>query len=251
MRQVFRKGWKLALRAIPIQLLAGGPPRRLRYASGFIINVAPTARLSMRVFTSKDATRISPRVRLHSVLVWLIRVVICIALLLIVAPLITGRLVDLYHYHFADPHRERAFLAAVSFFLTFSVIRILTHTIHSGEGPFHNIEVGGLHIHHMVWGISLLLILGYLGVVQVGTGMPGTSVWASRVMALLFGLASALTLDEFALWLNLKDVYWLPQGRESIDAVFLFGSLFVAGFLGGPFMHSLAREALHLLGRLG
>lgn len=185
---------------------------------------------------------------MHLILVWLVRVVLGIALLLLVAPLITGRLVELYHSHFADPHRERAFLASVAFFLTFGVVRLLTHAIHSGEGPFHNVEVGGLHIHHMVWGISLLLLLGYLWVIQVGTGMPGTSVLASRVMVLLFGVASALTLDEFALWFNLKDVYWLPQGRESIDAVLLFGSLFVAGFCGGPFLYSLAREARRLVG---
>ncbi len=106
-----------------------------------------------------------------------------------------------------------------------------------------------MHIHHMVWGISLLLILGYLWILQIGTGMPGTSAAGSRVMALVFGIASALTLDEFALWFNLKDVYWLPQGRESVDAVLLFGSLFVASFCGAPFMHSLVRETLRLFPR--
>jgi hypothetical protein len=193
-------------------------------------------------------TGISPGVKLYSTLRWLVRVVTGIALLLIAASLATGRLVELYNHHFADPHRERAFLLSLAFFLTFGVVRLMTHAIHSGEGPFHDIEVGGLHIHHMVWGISLLLVLGYLSVLQIGTGMPGTSVLASRVMALLFGVASALTLDEFALWFNLKDVYWLPQGRESIDAVLLFGSLFVAGFCGGPFIRSLAREGVRLFG---
>ncbi|HYG98232.1 MAG TPA: hypothetical protein VD837_03815 [Terriglobales bacterium] len=192
---------------------------------------------------------ISPRVNLHSFLVWLVRAVVAFAVLLIIAPLITGRLVELYNHYFADAHRERAFLASIAFFLTFGIVRVLTHAIRAGESPFHNIEVGGLHIHHMVWGISLLLILGYLWVLQIGTGMPGSSQLASRVMALLFGVASALTLDEFALWFNLKDVYWLPQGRESIDAVLLFGSLFIAGFCGGPFVRSLARESVRLITR--
>ena len=98
----------------------------------------------------------------------------------------------------------------------------------------------------MVWGILLLLVLGYLWILQVGTGMAETSVWASRVMSLAFGIASALTLDEFALWLNFADVYWLPQGRESIDAIFLFGALFMAAFWGAPFLHGLVRESLRL-----
>jgi hypothetical protein len=56
----------------------------------------------------------------------------------------------------------------------------------------------------------------------------------------------ALTLDEFALWLNLRDVYWAREGRESIDAVILFGSLLLVGFWGGPFFHALWREFIRL-----
>jgi hypothetical protein len=187
-------------------------------------------------------------VALRSVLVWLVRVVLGIALLLVISALVRGRFVELYSYHFADPRRERVFLASLTFFLTFAVVRALTHAIHADKGPFHNIQVGGLHIHHMVWGISVLLVLGYLWLLQVGTGMAGTSLAASRGMALLFGVASALTLDEFALWFNLKDVYWLPQGRESVDAVLLFGSLLLAAVCGGPFIRSLARESVRLFG---
>lgn len=185
---------------------------------------------------------------LHSILVWFVRVVVGTGLLLLVSSTLTGRLAELYHRHFADAHRERLFLASVAFFLTVAVVRLLTHAIRAGRGPFRNISVNGLHVHHMVWGISGLLVLGYLWLFQVGTGMPGTSVAASQLMSLLFGVASALTLDEFALWLNLKDVYWLPQGRESIEAILLFGSLFVAGLYGGPFVRSLARESVRLLG---
>jgi hypothetical protein len=62
-------------------------------------------------------------------------------------------------------------------------------------------------------------------------------------MALLYGVGAALTLDEFALWLNLRDVYWEREGRESIRAVFLFGSLLSMGLWGAPFLRELGRLA--------
>jgi hypothetical protein len=61
---------------------------------------------------------------------------------------------------------------------------------------------------------------------------------------MLYGIGAALTLDEFALWLNLQDVYWAEEGRASIDAVFLFGALMIVGLLGSGFFRLLAREAL-------
>ena len=61
-------------------------------------------------------------------------------------------------------------------------------------------------------------------------------------------IAVAITLDEFALWLNLKDVYWERQGRESFEALGLFGALLIAGISGGPFFRGVARKFLQLLG---
>ena len=72
------------------------------------------------------------------------------------------------------------------------------------------------------------------------------SSWISSLTAIAFGVGAALTLDEFALWLNLSDVYWERQGRESIDAVLLFASLLSAGIWGGPFLRGLAQEVLRL-----
>jgi len=60
-------------------------------------------------------------------------------------------------------------------------------------------------------------------------------------------MGAALTLDEFALWLNFEDVYWLPQGRESVQAALLFGSMLSAGIWGMPFLRGLARESLRLV----
>jgi hypothetical protein len=57
-------------------------------------------------------------------------------------------------------------------------------------------------------------------------------------MSILYGAGAALTLDEFALWLNLRDVYWAPEGRTSIDAVILFGALLAASGWGAPLLRS-------------
>lgn len=168
-------------------------------------------------------------------------------LLAIFAALVRGggrRVAELYRQHFAEPHRERQLAAAVGFYFSFAVVRALTHAIRAGRGPFRNIEVGGRHIHHLVFGILLLLIVGYGWLLQIGTDVRARSRWPGRVMAFLYGVGAALTLDEFALWLNLRDVYWERQGRASIDAVLLFGALLTIGVLGARFFRDLAREAL-------
>ena len=102
--------------------------------------------------------------------------------------------------------------------------------------PFHFIEHGGSHIHHLVFGIIILLVVGYGWLADIGTGVDDSSILLSRLMSILYGTGAALTLDEYALWLNLKDVYWSPQGRSSIDAVILFGALLAAGAWGFPLL---------------
>ena len=143
---------------------------------------------------------------------------------------------DLYAVHFENTRHERMFLASMAFFVAFAVIRAITHSIRAGRGPFHDVVTKGGHIHHLVWGILLLLGVGYLWLIQVGTGRAPGSHWPSRLTALLFGVAAALTLDEFALWLTFRDVYWEREGRLSIDAVVLFGSLLSIAVWGGPFL---------------
>jgi hypothetical protein len=178
---------------------------------------------------------------------WSLFVVVPVAAWLVLAAVRTGRFRHIYKHHLGETRRERQFLASFSFFVTFAIVRILTHAIHAGRGPFHNLQLGGRHIHHMVWGISLLLIVGYGWLMQVGTGLGEGSRMLARAMALLYGIGAALTLDEFALWLNLEDVYWLPQGRESVQVALLFGSLLSAGLWGLPFLRGLARESWRLI----
>jgi len=145
----------------------------------------------------------------------------------------------LYRKHFADRRRERQFLSSCSFFATFATVRAITHCIRAGVGPFRNITPGGRHIHHMTFGILGLLAVGCLWMYELGiSGRAG-----SRATSLAYGSAAALTLDEFALWLNLEDDYWNKQGRESIDAVVLFGSLLAASVFGRDFLRALGRLA--------
>ncbi len=177
-----------------------------------------------------------------SIALW---VVAGLLLALLVASALGPRLRALYRRHLPETRRERLFLASVGFYLTFVVVRTLTYSIHAGRGPFHDLSMGGRHIHHMVWGISLLLLVGYGWLVQIGTGEGQGATWIARFMALLYGAGAALTLDEFALWLNLRDVYWQREGRESIGAVILFGTLLSIGLWGRPFFHALARELFH------
>jgi hypothetical protein len=146
---------------------------------------------------------------------------------------------SLYRKHFTDCKKERQFISSASFFATFATVRAITHSIRAGVGPFRNITPGGRHIHHMTFGIIGLLTVGYLWMMEIGTAT--TKRRSSRVTSGFYGAGAALTLDEFALWLNLQDVYWAKQGRESIDAVILFGSLLSMGLVGKDFLRELAR----------
>ncbi len=131
----------------------------------------------------------------------------------------------LYAKHFADCREERRLLSTVGFLVTFTTVRGVTHAIRDGRGPFRNITPGGRHIHHMTFGILGMIATGTLWMNEVGTEAQPLRRRASRLTSAAFGASVALTLDEFALWLNLQDDYWTKQGRESIDAVAVYGSL--------------------------
>jgi hypothetical protein len=144
-----------------------------------------------------------------------------------------------YARHFSDCRRERAFLSATGFTVAFATARAITHAIKNGVGPFGNISAGGRHIHHSTFGILGLLGVGYIWTYRIGLGPAPGGRWGSRISAAAYGVASALTLDEFALWLDLEDDYWNKQGRKSIDAVAIFAGLLMMGTAGSTALQEL------------
>lgn len=135
-----------------------------------------------------------------------------------------------YQRVFVDTGRAPAVWMLIGFLVTFAVTRGITRRIHakaagesqrpaSQRGGLSDIYIGGVHIHHQVWGILLVLVTGLLQF-RYSPRPP----WA-EVLAALFGTGAALTLDEFALWFNLDDVYWTESGRKSIDAILIGGAL--------------------------
>ena len=172
--------------------------------------------------------------------VLLLFVLIIIGLLLLLLHLTAFG--DLIQGRIPDRPRRRLFLSSVSFFLTFLVVRLLVMSITHHFGPFHWVYFHGKHIHHLVWGILLLLLVGYGYSAEIGNGNTPFSTFLGRLFAILYGVGAALTLDEFALWLNLKDVYWSKQGRESIDAVVLFGAFLAAATWGAPLWRGVRRR---------
>jgi hypothetical protein len=144
--------------------------------------------------------------------------------------LTVGSVASAYRDGIIDTGRETQFLFFVAFLLSFGFIRTSAHMIRAQVSWWPgNVQVGGTHIHHLVWGVLLLLVCGYVGV-AIHPGDP----WRDMV-AVGFGIGTGLTLDEFALWLNLKDVYWSEQGRKSIDAVAIaagVSGLLLVGYRG-------------------
>lgn len=143
--------------------------------------------------------------------------------------------------------RIPSLIVLVVFLTTFGVIRGITFMIRVGVGPFHNVNAGGLHIHHMVWGILILLAVGYVWLVPMGSAETPIPRWVSCLTAGVYGIGAALTLDEFALWLNFRDVYWERQGLESIDAAALFVAVVAVSIWGGPLVGALSGHLVRKL----
>lgn len=109
-----------------------------------------------------------------------------------------------------DRTHRSLLMAWLCFAVTFSFLRALTYAIHSHLGPFHDVAVGGLHVHHYVWGIGLLMAVGLVSLV---VDSPRYNPWLGAA----YGVGCALVVDEYALLLNLSDVYWAAAGRASVD----------------------------------
>jgi hypothetical protein len=133
--------------------------------------------------------------------------------------------------HFLDIEEQRAgFVLLVAFLVCFLFIRTSARLMRSPRVPWWPGSVttsSGLHLHHLVWGTVLMLLSGFLAFV-----VPDTSP-TTEILAGVFGVGAALTLDEFALLVHLRDVYWAEEGRASLDAVVVaavLGGLIVVGF---------------------
>jgi hypothetical protein len=189
--------------------------------------------------------------------------------------------VDWYQRVLVDTGRAPAVWMLIGFLVTFAITRFITRRIHARAGArpgpaagqpapaaaepgaaepaaaepgaagrrggLSDIYIGGVHIHHQVWGILLVLATGLLEF-----RYRPHSPWA-EVLAALFGMGAALTLDEFALWFHLDDVYWTKSGRQSIDAILVGGALGAVlllqpSLIGTASGHNPAAIAAYLLG---
>lgn len=140
-----------------------------------------------------------------------------------------------YHEHIQKTKEEPRFLILTSFTATFILARLTVYGIMEHVLPkfFNYVNVGGVHIHHIVWGVLLLLIAGFIRVPQFGEKFVNTS-------SILYGIGAALTLDEFALLIHFDPlVYFGPQGKLSLDVVFIFFLICLGTVWHGKFWHRI------------
>jgi hypothetical protein len=141
--------------------------------------------------------------------------------------------------------RTVQFAMLCSFVGTFMLTRLVVRMIRSGRGPFGNVKVGDVHVHHLVPGIVIMLVTAPLQFVIAPHGVTRT------VLACIFAAGAALTLDEFALWLHLTDVYWEEQGRKSVDAVVAVAGLGTLALVAShPFSRSQGESLWFYFGYL-
>jgi len=115
----------------------------------------------------------------------------------------------------AEHDEQGLFLVLAGFILSFAFIRMSTRLMRSPKAPWWPGSVvsdSGVHLHHLVFGIVTMMVAGALGFSAFGN-----SPW-TEICAFAFGVGAGLTIDEFALWVYLDDVYWAEEGRSSIDA---------------------------------
>ena len=125
-----------------------------------------------------------------------------------------------------QPGPGTAFVVLVAFLVSFLAIRTSARLTRSVSWWPGGLETNGVHLHHLVWGIGLMLLCGFLAFAA-----PLAAPWW-HLIAIGFGVGAGFTLDEFALWVRLEDVYWAEEGRASFDAVVCtvaFGALVVVG----------------------
>jgi hypothetical protein len=140
------------------------------------------------------------------------------------------------YYDELGPSERSALLSWLGFTTTFAVVRAITYSIRAGRGPFRNLSVGGEHLHHYMWGIGLVTGVG-------GVAVRGEEATRRHpVVSLCYGIGLALIVDEFALLLDLQDVYWARQGRISVDLGVGLAGLGGTTFAASPILSRLRRE---------
>ncbi|HUB98423.1 MAG TPA: hypothetical protein VMS11_01210 [Solirubrobacterales bacterium] len=143
--------------------------------------------------------------------------------------MVSASFVSNFWVNLEDHHEQAVFLVLVGLVGSFAFIRMSTRIIRSEAISWWpgNIESeGGVHVHHLVFGIVTMMIAGTLGFIA-----DGRHPW-TEICALLFGIGLGLTIDEFALWVHLEDVYWEREGRSSVDATVIAASLMFLVVLG-------------------
>jgi hypothetical protein len=135
-----------------------------------------------------------------------------------------------------DASQQSALISWLAFTGIFSGVRGITHAIRAGKGPFKNLSVGGEHLHHYMWGIGMLAGVGAIAV------KGDEELRRHPATALAYGGGLALIVDEFALLLDLKDVYWAKEGRISVDIAISGSSLVGSYFAGLPLLRGVVRR---------
>ena len=156
---------------------------------------------------------------------------------------------DFWNDQIAANDKQGVFAVLVGFILSFAFIRMSTRLMRSPRVPWWPGSVvsdGGVHLHHLVFGIVTMMIAGV-----VGFTVLGDSPYA-EICAFFFGVGAGLTIDEFALWVYLDDVYWAEEGRSSIDATVIAAAgmvLILLGFVPFSFdTSSLAQTIASIVG---
>lgn len=160
-------------------------------------------------------------------------------------PTVASFISDLWNDQLVDHGRQYHFLVLIGFVGSFGFIRLSTRLMRSPRVPWWPgsiVSDGGLHVHHHVFGIVTMMVAGV-----VSFALSDVGFWYD-LCALAFGIGLGLTIDEFALWLHLDDVYWADEGRKSIDATLIAAAAMGLILLGAAPYEVAASGILEIVG---
>jgi branched-subunit amino acid transport protein AzlD len=143
--------------------------------------------------------------------------------------MITATFYTDFYDRIAEHELQGLYLVLIGFILSFAFIRMSTRLMRSPKVPWWPgsiVSDSGVHLHHLVFGIVTMMVSG-----AAGFAAFGNSPW-TEICAFAFGVGAGLTIDEFALWVYLDDVYWAEEGRSSIDATVIAAALMLLALLG-------------------